>query len=77
MNELRRSLELLISAIRVAIEHKTINHNSIRLELIDVFEPVISLMKSSILYLQRHFNGTSKDFSRDPCLLMVTDPFAR
>lgn len=57
MNELRRNLELLVNAVRSSMELKTNTDNSIRIEIMGVVEPLIALLRHSILYLQRNYDG--------------------
>ena len=59
MNELRRNLELLVNTIRNSLELKTNDENSIRIELMEVFDPLIGLLRFSIGYLQRPYDGKS------------------
>lgn len=57
MNDLRRNLELLVGAVRRSLEQQTISENSVRMELLEVFEPLLGVMHDSVIYLHRHFNG--------------------
>ena len=60
-------MELLVSAVRQSSELETIDENSVRMELLEVFEPLMGIMHESVVYLQRHFNGTT--FFRLLCAL--------
>ena len=57
MNDMRRSLDLLVSAVRQSMDIQTIEENAIRMELLEVFEPLIGIMHESVVYLQRNFMG--------------------
>ncbi|KAJ9617240.1 hypothetical protein H2200_000961 [Cladophialophora chaetospira] len=59
--ELQRNLELLVNSIRGQMDNKTNEINNIRTELTETFEPLISLLKTSVDYLQRNYDD--KDFS--------------
>ena len=56
MNELRRALELLVSAVNGYKEVAT-DQNAIRTEILEVFEPLMSILHDSLTHLQRHWNG--------------------
>jgi hypothetical protein len=57
MKELHRNLELIVSAVQSQMINKTNEINNIRTELTETFEPLISLLKTSIVYLQRYYDG--------------------
>ena len=57
MKELQRNLQLLVDSIRSQMDNKTNETNNLRTELTETFEPIISLLKTSITYLQRNFEG--------------------
>lgn len=59
MKELQRNLELLVNSIRGQLDNKTNEINNIRTELTETFEPIISLLKTSVDYLQRNYEGKS------------------
>ena len=58
MAGLRRNLELLVNAINAYREFKN-NPNSIRTELVEIFEPLMTIMHDSLIHLQRNFSGES------------------
>jgi hypothetical protein len=59
MNDLRRNLDHLTQAVRRSLDQGAISENNVRMELLDVFEPLLGVMHDSVTYLQRHFNGGS------------------
>ncbi len=69
MNELRRNLELLVNTIRNSMELETNDENSIRIELMEVFEPLVGLLRHSVGYLQRPYEGNSPTHSLKTLIL--------
>ena len=57
MKELQRNLELRINCIQGQLDNKTNDMNNIRTELTETFEPIFSLLKTSVDYLQRSYDG--------------------
>ena len=57
MNDLRRNLELLVQAVRDSTDRPDRDLNSVRMELLEVFDPILGIMHDSVVYLQRHYNG--------------------
>jgi hypothetical protein len=57
MSELRRNLELLVNAVRNSRDQKAIDENALRIELREIFLPIIGLLHSSLRYLQKPYQG--------------------
>ena len=57
MKDMRHSLDKFETTVRQATHQKTISENAIRMELLEVFEPLMGILRESVNYLQRHFNG--------------------
>lgn len=57
MNDLRRNLELLVQAVRDSTDRPDRDLNPVRMELLEVFDPILGIMHDSVVYLQRHYNG--------------------
>lgn len=57
MNDLRRNLELLVAAVKDSCDQPGRDLNSVRMELLEILDPVLGIMHDSVVYLQRHYNG--------------------
>ena len=62
MNELRRDLELLVQAVKDSTDRPSGDFNAVRMELLEVLEPIVGIMHDSVVYLQRHSNGNIRLF---------------